>query len=164
MQKYRAQAKPCRAAYLALLAWDILVTNIACETATVKQLIACYAIRTQIEWVFRVWKSQLRLDDFGNWRLERTLCQLYAHLIAILLCHRLTAGWLWYDGQEHSFSRCVQIIQKQSSGLMRCLTRHGYGMLAWLHRIEDSFRQFGRKTKRKKEPSTLHILMQGGLS
>jgi hypothetical protein len=163
-KKYQGQGKTCSATYLYLLSWDILVTNIPPEQLTLSQIFELYPIRMQIEWVFRVWKSQLQVDHFGNWRTHRVLCQLYAHLTGILLCHRFTAGWLWYDGQEHSFSKCVQIIQKRIGGLMQCIKRHWYGIHAWIHRLEDSFKQFGRKTKRKKEPSTLQILREWSLS
>jgi len=77
---------------------------------------AIYPIRKQIEWIFRVWKSQLQVHYFGkNWRIERVLCQRYPHLIGILLCHRLTAGWLLQDKQEHSFSKCVKLFSIASS-------------------------------------------------
>ena len=163
-KKAKEQGQICSAAYLYLLSWDILVTNIPPEQLTLSQIFDLYPIRMQIEWVFRVWKSQLQVDHFGKWRTHRVLCQLYAHLIGILLCHRFTVGWLWYDGQEHSFSKCVQIIQKRIGGLMQCVKRHWYGIHAWIHRLEDSFKQFGRKTKRKKEPSTLQILREWSLS
>ena len=164
-RKAKEQGKTCSATYLYLLGWDILVTNLDPVQWPTDQIFNLYAIRMQIEWVFRIWKSQLKVDHFGKkWRRARVLCQLYAHLIGVLLCHRLTQGWLWFDGSEHSLAKCVAIIQHRIGDLMRCVKRHWYGSLAWLHRLEDSFKQFGRKTKRKKEPSTLQILRQGGLS
>lgn len=164
-KKAKEQGKAWSAAYLYLLGWDILVTNLAVDHYPATQIFDFYPIRMQIEWVFRIWKSQLRVNHFGKkWRLERVLCQLYAHLIGILLCHRLTTGWLWHQGWEYSLAKCIQLIQTNIRDLMRCLKRHWYGSQAWLRRLEDSFKHFGRKTKRKKEPSTLQILMQGGLS
>jgi hypothetical protein len=160
----REQGYTCSATYLYLLGWDILLTNLADEQWPLTQIFDLYPIRMQIEWVFRVWKSQLRVDYFGKWRVERVLCQLYAHLIGIVLCHRLTYGWVWQYGQEHSFAKCVQVIQRKITDLMCCIHRHWYGIQAWVRRLEEAFQHFGRKTKRKKEPSTLQTLMDWGLS
>lgn len=164
-KKAREQGKTCRADYLYLLGWDILVTNLTADTWLFDQIFNLYALRMQIEWVFRIWKSQLKVDHFGkNWRRERVLCQLYAHLIGILLYHRLTQGWLWHNGDEYSMAKCSALVQQHIAYLMQCIKRCWYGSRAWLRRLEDSFKHFGRKTNRKKEPSTLQILMAGGLS
>jgi hypothetical protein len=141
-----------------------LISNLPAETWTRAQIFDLYPIRTQIEWLFRVWKSQLKVDHFGNWRIERVLCQLYAHLIGILLCQRLSAGWLWRDGQEYSLLKCVQIIQAHVTDLMHRIARGWRGLRTWQRNLEAAFNQFGRKTKRKKAPSTCQILMSWGLS
>lgn len=163
-QKAKEQKYTCSADYLYLLSWDILITNLDHDTWSISQLFNLYAIRMQIEWVFRIWKSQLQLDHLGKWRVERILCQLYAHLIGILLCHRLTQGWLWRFGHEHSFAKCVQIMTNKMEGLMICIGNNWMGVQTWIQRLEGSFTRYGCKTKRKKEPSTLQVLMEKGLS
>jgi hypothetical protein len=163
-KKAREQGFMCSATYLYLLGWDILLTNLAEAQWTLAQLFDLYSIRMQIEWVFRVWKSQLCLDYFGPWRVERVLCQLYAHLIGLVLCHRLTSAWLWKHGQEYSFAKCVQVIQRKIADLMNCIQRQWYGIQTWMRHLEGTFQRFGRKTKRKKAPSTLQTLMDWGLS
>lgn len=163
-KKYKGQGKVCSKAYLFLLGWDILISNLPVGDWSLEQIFDLYPIRTQIEWLFRVWKSQMKVAYFGNWRIERVLCQLYAHLIGILLCQRLSAGWLWRDGQEYSLFKCVQIIQDRIDDLMKCIVRNWWGAKTWRRKLENAFRQFGRKSKRKKAPSTLQILMDWGLS
>jgi hypothetical protein len=161
--KARKQGKPCSEAYLFLLGWDILLSNLPTADWSLAQLFDLYAIRTQIEWVFRIWKDQLALDALGHWRVERVLCQLYAHLIGALLCHCLTARWRWHT-HEYSFCKCVQIIQMHIPLLLRCLARAGWGLNAWIGRLEAAFRQFGRKSKRRKSPSTSQRLYNWGLT
>lgn len=158
------QGYKCRATYLYLMGWDILISNLPSDTYTLTHIFVLYPIRLQIEWVFRIWKSHLQVDHFGKWRTERVLCQLYAHLIGILLCHRLSDGWLWRNGIEHSFAKCVQIIQNKIDDLMGIIRQRWYGIQAWIRRLDDSFSRFGRKTKRKNEPSTLQILINEGLT
>ena len=163
-KKYQGQGKTCSKEYLFLLGWDILISNLPAEKWSLTQIFDLYPIRTQIEWLFRVWKSQLKVDQFGNWRIERVLCQLYAHLIGILLCQRLSAGWQWRDGQEYSLLKCVQIIQGHIRDLMKRIAHNWRGVKTWRRNLEAAFQQFGRKTKRKKNPSTCQTLMDWGLS
>ncbi len=163
-KKAREQGYTCSASYLYILSWDILITNLSADEWTLNQIFDIYPIRMQIEWVFRIWKSQLQVDYIGNWRLERVLCQLYAHLIGVLLCHRLTMGWLWHSEREHSFAKCVHIVQQKIEGLMLCIKRQWWGIHAWMRRLDESFDQFGHKTKRKKDPSTLQILRDWSLT
>lgn len=162
-RKARQNGRTPSAQHLFLQGWDIVVTNLPAATWSCDQVFDLYGIRFQIEWGFRVWKDQMALDYVGNWRIERVLCQLYAHLIAAVLTHYLTRAWRW-DGQEYSFLKCVQLIQNACTDLMRCLARQGYGMYAWLNRLEDDFRTFGKKNKRRKSPSTLHIVNHWGLT
>jgi len=163
-RKAKKSGKSYTKSYLYLLQWDLLITNLDSTAWSLTQIFDLYPIRTQIEWLFRIWKSQLQVDHFGKWRLERVLCQLYAHLIAILLCHRLSAAWLWRDGYEYSFYKCVQIIQDRVSDLMTCIAHNWRGVQTWHRNLEAAFLKFGRKTKRKKAPSTYQTLMDWSLS
>lgn len=156
--------KNCSDAQLYLMGWEIVVTNLPRDQFSVTQLFDLYSIRMQIEWVFRVWKSFLSLKEVGNWRAERVLCQLYAHLIGALMCHHLTAGWLWRDGYELSFGKCVQRIQTHIFDLAKCIARGWWGGKSWVKRLHLSFQQFGRKSKRKTQPSTLQTFILWGLS
>ena len=162
--KARKQGQTCRESYLQLLDWDILITNLSEAEWSATQIFDLYPIRMQVEWSFRIWKSQLRLDHIGNWRVERVLCQLNAHLIGILICHHLTAGWTWWKHTEYSFSKCVQLIQFSIAELMRCIRRRWYGTRTWMQRLHATFQQFAPKTKRKKQPSTFQILINWSLS
>jgi hypothetical protein len=162
--KYKRDGKTCSETYLFLLGWDLLITNLPPAQWSLKHLFDLYPIRTQIEWLFRIWKSQMNVNHFGNWRVERVLCQLYAHLIGILLCQRLCAGYGWRDGREYSLFKCVQIIQDRIDDLMKCIARHWRGLTLWRRRLEAAFRQFGHKTKRKKTPSTSQILINWSLT
>jgi hypothetical protein len=163
-QRAREQGKTCSPAYRYLLGWDILISNLPAETWSLEQLFALYPIRTQIEWLFRVWKSHLKLTHLGNWRPERVLCQLYAHLIGAVLCHRLTAGWHWRGGIEYSLYKCVQIIQQHIAQLMSCIAHAWRGFRTWQRQLEAAFHRFGRKTQRRKAPSTCQILLDWSLS
>jgi hypothetical protein len=162
--RYRRDGKTCSPDYLLWLGWDILITNLAADDWPLSRMFDLYPIRMQIEWLFRVWKSHLHIHHFGNWRRQRVLCQWYARLIGAVCSQRLSAGWHWRHGHEYSFLKCVQIIQSRIDGLMACIARHWRGVQTWQHRLEAAFRQFARKTKRKKTPSTCQIFINWSLS
>lgn len=156
-KKARTKGQTASQTHLYLQGWEIILTNLSPQDWSTPQLFDLYGIRFQIEWVFHIWKDQLGLDEIVDWHIERVLCQLYAHLLAALLTHLLTARWRWAD-VEYSFLKCVQVIQKTMQDLMRCLARDGFGLQAWLKRLEDDFRSFATKTKRRTSPSTLQIV------
>ena len=159
----RKQGQTLTADYLYLLGWDILLTNLPRETWSLEEVFDLYPIRFQIEWLFRIWKEQLGMDELGDWSVERTLCQLYAHFLGAILVHLLTAAWRWGEF-EYSFFKAVQIIQNAVKALMTCLRRFGWGFGAWLKRLEHDFHHFARKTKRRKSPSTLQKIYNWGLT
>jgi Transposase DDE domain len=144
--------KTCSATYLSLQNWDLYLTNLPADW-TNQEIQNLYKLRWQIELIFRMWKSQLRLAHFGQWRVERVLCQLYAHLIGCVLAHALTANWRCRKNIEYSPVKLLQLL-------------HQYFLTIWYETIahftfylEDAFKRFARKDKRKKAPSTFFAFM-----
>ena len=162
-KKARKQGKTCSASYLYLLGWDIMLTNLPVEEWSLLLVFDLYSIRFQIEWLFRCWKDGLGVATLGNWHVERVLCQLYAHLLGAILTHLLTAAWRWRE-VEYSLLKTIQIIQAAVPDWMRCLRHAGWGFATWFNRLEEDFQAFGRKTQRRKSPSTTQILYNWGLS
>ena len=151
-RKARNDGKTCSSAHLSLQGWDLYLTNLPAEW-TSQDIQNLYKLRWQIELIFRTWKSQLRLAHFGPWRIERVLCQLYAHLIGCVLAHALTAHWRCREGVEYSPVKLLQLLQH-------------YFLIIWYETIwhfsfclEDAFKRFARKDKRKKAPSSLFAFM-----
>ena len=144
--------KTCSATHLSLQSWDLYLTNLPTEW-TSQDIQNLYKLRWQIELIFRMWKSQLRLAHFGQWRVERVFSQLYAHLIGCVLAHALTADWRCREGVEYSPVKLLQLL-------------HQYFLTIWHETIsqftfclEDAFKRFARKDKRKKAPSSFFAFM-----
>jgi hypothetical protein len=160
----RRQGQTCSQAYLALLDWELLLTNLSADDWSRQHLFDLYAIRWQIELIFRAWKAQLKLAHIGSWRPARVLCQLYAHLIGAVLCHHLSAPWRYRAGVEYSFSRCIQVIAQSISAILHCIAVHWRNWPAVQRWLDAAFDRFARKHKRKKSPSTCQTLINWGLS
>ena len=85
----RRTGRPLSPERVALAAWSVWVTNIPLTLLTAPQVATLTTYRWQIELLFKLWKSHLRLDTWRTRNPWRILCEIYAKLIAALLFHAL---------------------------------------------------------------------------
>jgi hypothetical protein len=64
---------------------NIMVTNVPAEVLKTNEIRKIYAMRWQIELIFKVWKSLATIDEFNSKKIHRFECQLYGKLIWIIL-------------------------------------------------------------------------------
>jgi hypothetical protein len=64
---------------------NIMVTNVPKNMILAQNIRKVYAIRWQIELLFKVWKSQVTIKEFTTSNIHRFECQLYGKLIWIIL-------------------------------------------------------------------------------
>ncbi len=69
-----------------LLNWSIFITNVPENKISAEQVLTIYRVRWQIELLFKLYKSHIRLDKLKG-KPCRVLCELYAKLCAILIFH-----------------------------------------------------------------------------
>jgi hypothetical protein len=70
---------------LALLGWDIYITNVPASLWTPATLPAVYQLRWRIEILFKAWKSHFRLDTLTAGSAEQVQVLVYGRLIWICL-------------------------------------------------------------------------------
>jgi hypothetical protein len=163
-QQAKRQGKTCSRSYLTLLGWELLVTNLPASAYSPDLLFRFYSLRWQIELLFKTWKSQLQITRFGAWRPARVLCQLYAGLIAGLLCLTWTSAYRWWHERELSLTRMIQALQSFIPALRRCIARHWQDLPALVEQVEGAFVRHALKEKHKRSPSTLFTFMHWGLT
>ena len=156
----KRQGKTCATWVLDLLAWTFYVTNIPESLASADELRALYRLRWQIELIFKLWKSYARLDAIGKWRLERVLCQFYARLLALLLFQWLAMAHRWTAGGELSLPKALQFMQSKADRLILALQIGWRELDRQFLSIQNGFRRFAIKQKRRKHPSTLDLLVR----
>lgn len=71
------------AEYLALLGWDIFITNVPQKWWRPSQVCEANTCRWRIETVFKSWKSNLKIDEVPKGDAPRVRAHLYAALILI---------------------------------------------------------------------------------
>lgn len=155
--KAKKDGYTCSDDYLALLGWECLLTNLT--DVALPLLFALYALRWQIELLFKAAKSQLRLAQLGGFKPARLFCQLYAHLIALVIALALTADLRFHQRFELSFPKAIRLLQEAVPDLLRCIAHRWRGWSAALTRLRRDFLREAPKSTRKKSPSSLaHLL------
>lgn len=147
---------------LFLLGWSLYITNLPQAWLTVDQIQLLYRVRWQIELLFKLWKSRAQLDQVGNFRPARLLCQFYARLIGIVLFHWLVAPTYCHEPQL-SLPKAFKLLQHHIPAWRQAIAHRWRGAASVLARVVADWLRLGRKDKRKKSPSTFCCLLQGGL-
>jgi hypothetical protein len=152
---------------LVLCEWNVFLTNLSAERLSVHQILIFYALRWQVELIFKLWKSQAGLRFLPGKRKGRILCELYAKLIGIALTHFLLAPLHFFlidQNIEISLPKAHKILQHCARHLF---TQISQDHLALHTQLEDLFQRILRsatKDKRVKNPSTLQRLAQANLT
>jgi hypothetical protein len=146
---------PPSAASEGLCEWDVSVTNVPWEKASVEEVIGLRRLRWQIELLFKLFKSIGGVDVTAGRRRERVLVELYAKLLGQLL-----RGWvlLRLCGRvlEWSHWRASRLLQ----GRWREVSTAGDAvqlvllLLRWQWRLRRC-----RKRARKRRPATFQFTL-----
>jgi PII-like signaling protein len=146
--------------HLELLGWNIYITNVPAAMLTLQQVLVMYAVRWQVELIFKVWKSQCALDRVAGRRRERILTELYAKLIGIVVTHFLIAPFRSVE-REVSAVKVQHLIRRYALRVALSL-----GSLEQLVTVLDKLLtrccKSALKDKRRKRPSTLRKLQTVG--
>lgn len=99
-----------------LAGFNIYLTNADKEVLPTKYIRSIYALRWQIELMFKAWKSLMELDKIKQFNIFRFECYLYGRLIAILLSQQiqnLFKVYLWETAEfELSEWKAYKLFKK----------------------------------------------------
>ena len=152
----RRKGQAVSARRLALAAWTIFITNAPPELLTVAAAVVVGRARWQIELLFKLWKSQGRIDASRSHKPWRVLCDVYAKLLAMIVQH-----WTWllslWGYPDRSLVKAVKTVQKYALQLASGLwsqerTRETLTILA------RCLPKGCRMNRRKQHPNTYQLL------
>lgn len=131
---------------------NIFVTNIAEEDLPLQQAYELYKIRWQIELMFKIWKSILKLDVVRRMKAERLQCYLYTKLLWILLCWDITAiaePKIWSKQKKLiSLHKCFALLKSKASEIKDVLFDINEKIREWIIKMMEFFSNYGlRETK-----------------
>jgi hypothetical protein len=150
-------------AHLALVAWNLFITNVPhtiWKTATIRQV---YPIRWQVELIFKSWKSYLHLASIKTKKADPTLCYLYGRMLLVLLnyalCPQLRAT-LWAKKQrELSVLKLVRHFQALADRWMQVIFQSEFELRRFLTRSCATAERLVGKASRKRH-TTAQILRE----
>jgi len=146
--------------HLALLSWTLYLTNVPPAMLTLSQVLVLYAVRWQIELIFKVWNSQRALDRVAGHRRERILTEIYAKLIGVVVTHFLIAPFRTVD-RELSPVKVQHLVRRYALRLAQ-----GLGSLEQvvtvLNKLITRCLKSARKDQHRKRLSTLQQLQTLG--
>lgn len=109
-RRHQQTASPER---FALCAWTLLLTNVSADWLAPYQVRHIYALRWQIELLFKLWKNVGLLDEWNTTNPWRILCELYSKLLALLLQHACCLLGSIHDLSK-SFTQAAHTIAKKA--------------------------------------------------
>jgi len=152
----RAQksGRPVSAAQATLADWSVLVTNAAAEQLSLREACVLARLRWQVELVFKLWKSDGRLDQSAGVRPYRVLCELLAKLLGLVVQHwaLLTAGPPLRQSQQRSARRVRAAAEGLASALGDLVA-----LVAVLVALRQRLRQVRGRQRRRGKPAAFRL-------
>jgi hypothetical protein len=167
VQKRRLQKKQSKKGKLNNndILWSMLnvfITNVPGEELTVQQAYDLYKIRWQIELVFKVWKSILKIHLVRKMKPERVRCYLYGKLLWVLLCWDITVKFeplIWKQkGRLLSLYKCYALLKTNAQQLGGILFNAREKLKEWLLKMLQWFGDFGLKENKKGRKNLIELL------
>lgn len=145
---------------LAMCAWTILATNLPRPMASGDDVVVLARARWQIELVFKLWKSEGRLDKTRSAKPYRILTELYAKLVALLIQHWICLIELW-QSPNRSLMKACKTIRKHALHLASVFDE-------WVELVKTIAKightiSFCCTNQRKESPSTYQLLLDSSL-
>ena len=157
----RAVAKkrgdPPSHAYLTLLAWNLFITNVPGTVWPPQTVCLAYALRWQVELVFKAWKSHLHLATLTTTTKNSTLCSLYGRMllsvVTFALCPTLRATVWQKQDREVSLIKLVRHFQAGAEQWLQVLFQRTPQLAAFLARACAAAERLVRKAVRNRRTS-----------
>jgi hypothetical protein len=147
-------------AYLTLLAWNLFLTNVPPTVWSAKTVGIAYALRWQVELVFRGWKSGMHVATLTTTTKYSTLCYLYGRMLLILLTSALSSPLrvaVWQQHRELSLFKLVRHCQANADHWLQSLFQSPAQLCAFLSRFCATAERLVRKAVRKRLTSAQRL-------
>lgn len=142
---------------LAWADWTLVITNVPSERLTLDEAVVLYRARWQIELLFKLWKSQGRLDDWRSAKPWRILCEVYAKLVAMVLQHWLLLTGCW-AAPDRSLTKASQTVRTHAPRLALAATSAAR-LRAALTTLARCLAAGARINRRAATPHTYQLLL-----
>ncbi len=128
--------------------WSIFITNVPENKISAEQVLTIYRVRWQIELLFKLYKSHIRLDKLKG-KPCRVLCELYAKLCAILIFHGIVGCTEVKKNTELSLTKAFIELKRRVRELFLVLTKIN-SLKVFLKKLTITWSRFSLKDKRRR--------------
>jgi hypothetical protein len=150
-------------AYLALLAWNLFITNVPPTIWKTEIVMKGYPLRWQIELIFKSWKSYLHLASLTTTKEDTTLCYLYGRMLLIVLnyalCPQIRAHLWMQKKRELSLLKLVRHCQAFAERWMQAIFQSAFALRRFLTHVCATAERLAAKASRKRR-TTAQILQE----
>jgi DDE family transposase len=140
---------------LAWCDWTVLVTNVAAEVLTAKEVAILHRARWQIELLFKRWKSLGLVAELSGSTAVRQMIRVWSRLLAVLMQHWLLLCTVWGDPRCSLAKACGAIRDHARS--IAAAVGDAERLTAAIEQLGVVLRVTVRQNKRKKA-STFELL------
>ena len=141
---------------------NVFITNVPFKDISVQEAYDLYKIRWQIELIFKIWKSILKIHLVRKMKPERLKCYLSAKLLWVLLCWDITVSFepvIWKQKKKLISSyKCYAILKKSARQLESVLFDANEKLKDWLAKMLKYFSDFGLKENKKGRKNLIELL------
>jgi hypothetical protein len=142
---------------LELMSGTILITNVPALRLSLHHIALLYALRWQIELLFKLWKSHMKIHRISGFRKNRILVELYAKLIGLVLFQFLVMPLRAKD-IDLSPTKAFKRLVKHSGKLADAL--HSLSRLPKvISQLHVRILKFAKREKRKTRLTTCQQLL-----
>lgn len=96
-EEARQDQQPVSPAALTMAQWTIYITNVPADMLTIEEVFVLGRYRWQIELLFKLWKSDLGIDQWRTQNPYRILCEIYIKLIGAVVTNWLLLTACWHN-------------------------------------------------------------------
>lgn len=141
---------------LALQSWSIYITNTNETQISDEHIHQTYALRWQIELLFKLSKSLMHIDLVNTTKSSRVVVETYGKFISMMLLFFLCAPARDQKGKELSFYKACKLLIVQIANLASALAS-GYRLKLFLNSFYESLSLFAIKDIKKKPIFDLNL-------
>ena len=134
---------------LALQSWSIYITNTNEAQISNQRIHQTYALRWQIELVFKLSKSLMQVDSINTTKSARVLVEIYGKFISMMLLFLLCAPIRYHEGKELSWYKGCRLLIIEIGDLSRALTSP-YRLKLFIKSFQETLLLFAIKDIKKK--------------
>jgi hypothetical protein len=150
-------------AHLELLAWNLFITNVPSTIWSSATVVKAYAIRGQIELLFKSWKSYCHLAAINAKKEDSVLCYLYGRMLLIVINYMLypqVRGALWVKKhRELSVLKLVRHFPALADIWMQVIFQSELELHRFLQRACSSAARLAAKASRNRR-TTAQVLYE----